>query len=108
MTGTSVRPADRGDRLDQFVEAERLQDDERSMPRPSGYGLDLFADHLGASSRPGGDRGRDRQYHPDLALALVLGRAGNPDPGLADLPDLVGEAVVAEARAGSRRTCWSG
>jgi hypothetical protein len=93
---------DRGDRLDQLVEvAERLQD-EQVDAAAGGYGLDLFADDLGAFGRADpaalrrGDRGRDRAGHPDLALALVLGRAGDPDPGPVDLPDLVREAVVAE------------
>jgi hypothetical protein len=65
-------------------------------------GLDLLADHLGAFGRADpaalgcGDGGRDRPGDQDLALALVLRGAGDPDPGPVDLLDLVREAVVAE------------
>jgi hypothetical protein len=94
--------AGRAHRLDQLVQvAERLQDqDVHAAVRKQR--LDLLADDLDALGRADaaplqrGDRGRHRAGHEHVAVAPVLGRAGDPDPGPVDLVDLVREAVVAE------------
>jgi hypothetical protein len=91
--------AGRRHRLDQLVQvAERLQDDQVD----AGQRAELLPEHLRAFGRadaaalPCGDRGRDRAGHQDLAVALGLRGAGDPDAGPVDLVHLVGEALVAE------------